>query len=122
MPMNQKPPCSSPPWRLRSILAGGALQVVHRDFFRKNGGRIIPSKSLEDVFKSLKEDRSIEARWVAGEDTVMSQDHKAKTEFEQKALKALAGGESEYESAEKGGLPLCGVDHPEKRMPEVPCP
>jgi hypothetical protein len=95
--------------RLVHTTISGALQVMHRDFFRRNGSKVIPSKSLEDVFKSLAEESSIEARWLAGEGTVMNTDNKPRDDFEQKAIKKIVAGEKEYESAEKGTFRFAGA-------------
>jgi hypothetical protein len=94
--------------RLLHVTLDGALQVIHRDFFRRNGTKIIPSRSLEDVFKVLEKDSSIAVRWLAEEGTVMNADHKPRNEFERKAMKAIAAGDREFESAEKGIFHFAG--------------
>jgi hypothetical protein len=86
----------------------GALQVIHRDFFRRNGSKVIPSKSLEDVFKVLQKENSTTVRWVAGEGTVMNTDNKPRNDFERQAIKAITGGDKEFESLEKGIFHFAG--------------
>ena len=105
-------PLSVPEARARARLVhmtiNGALQVMHRDFFRRNGSKVIPSKSLEDVFKTLAEDSSIQAHWLAGDGTVMNTDNKPRDDFEQKAIRKIIAGEKEYEAAEKGTFRFAG--------------
>lgn len=76
----------------------GALQVMHRDFFREDEKLTIPSRSLEDVFRELARSYHVEVRWLAVNTEAMNVDHKARTEFEKNAVKALTSGKQEFES------------------------
>ena len=87
----------------------GALRVMHRDFFRKGDNKAIPSESLQDVFKTLAEEQGVTLRWLASEETIMNVDHKARDEFQKKALTAMAAGEREYRSVEKDTLRFAGT-------------
>lgn len=78
----------------------GALQVMHRDLFREDEKLTIPSQSLEDVFKELHRSHDVEARWLAVNTEAMNVDHRAQTDFEKDAVKALATGETEFESTD----------------------
>jgi hypothetical protein len=78
----------------------GALQVMHRDFFRDDEGSAIPSRSLEDVFTGLVDRFDVELRWLAVNADAMSIDHSPQTDFERKAVKALAAGKQEFETSE----------------------
>ena len=78
----------------------GALQVMHRDFFREDEGLTIPSRSLEDVFREMARSYQVELRWLAVNTDAMNVDHKPQTEFEQSAVRALASGKLEFEAAE----------------------
>ena len=75
----------------------GALQVMHRDYFDEDNARVLPSGSLEDVFKELNRSYDIQVRWLAVNAKAMNIDHEPKDEFEKNAVKALASGKKEYE-------------------------
>lgn len=78
----------------------GALQVMHRDFFREDEKLTIPSRSLEDVFRELTRSYGVELRWLAVNTDAMNVDHEPKTEFEKNAVKALASGRQEFETSD----------------------
>ncbi len=78
----------------------GALQVMHRDFFRKGESRAIPSESLKDVFKTMAEQWGVNLRWLATEETIMNVENKAVDAFETGALLALATGKKEVSAVE----------------------
>jgi hypothetical protein len=78
----------------------GALQVMHRDFFREDEKMPIPSQSLEDVFKEVERTQQVKLRWLAVNTDAMNVDHKPKSDFEKQAVKALASGEEFYESTQ----------------------
>lgn len=75
----------------------GALQVMHRDFFEEEESRVIPSHSLEDVFKELERSQGIKVRWLAVNARAMNVDNEPRTEFEKQAVKALSAGKAEFE-------------------------
>ncbi|QDT20182.1 hypothetical protein HG66A1_19670 [Gimesia chilikensis] len=75
----------------------GALQVIHRDFFEEEESRVIPSHSLEDVFKELKRSQGIKVRWLAVNARAMNVDNEPRTEFEKQAVKVLSAGKDEFE-------------------------
>lgn len=81
--------------RLLHATVHGALQVVHRDFFRREEKMAIPSTSLTDVFKDLEAEFGVRLSWVAGEETIQHEDHKPQDAFEEKAIKAIVGGQKE---------------------------
>lgn len=76
----------------------GSLQVMHRDFFREDEDKNIPSRSLEDVFRELKRHHGISIRWIAVDLEAMNIDNKPKTDFEKEAVRVLKSGKPEYES------------------------
>lgn len=80
----------------------GVLQVVHRDFFRKNEATKIPSRSLEDAFEVLEEKHDIRIRWISVDLPPMNLDNEPETEFEKQAVKMLKAGKKEHESVSKG--------------------
>ena len=75
----------------------GALQVMHRDFFREDQKLKLPSKSLEDVFSEMAKAHQIELRWVAVNANAMSINHEPQNDFEREAVAALSSGEEEFE-------------------------
>ncbi len=77
----------------------GALQVMHRDFFDEDDARVLPSGSLEDVFKEMKRSYDIQVGWLAVNAKAMNIDHEPKDDVEKTAVKALASGKREYELA-----------------------
>jgi hypothetical protein len=82
----------------------GSLQVMHRDFFRGNGGGHIPSKSLEDVFGELEKTWGVNVRWLAVDTDAMNPAHRPKTDFEKLAVKGIAGGLERYEVPDEKGV------------------
>jgi hypothetical protein len=76
----------------------GALQVMHRDFFKQDEHHRIPSSSLEDVFKELERSWQVKVRWLAVNAKPMNIDHEPRDAFERKAAKAIGEGEASYDS------------------------
>ena len=77
----------------------GALQVIHRDFFREEDRLRIPSRSLEDVFSELTRQYSVKLNWIAVDLKAMTVDNEPETKFEIEAARALKAGEEEFESS-----------------------
>ncbi len=77
----------------------GALQVMHRDFFREDEKLSLPSRSLEDVFATMAETHQVELHWLAVDANAMSLKHEPKTDFERAAVAALTTGKDEFEQA-----------------------
>ena len=86
----------------------GALQVMHRDFFREDEGLKIPSRSLEDVFHELAETYGVKLRWIAVDLKAMSVDNEPKTDFEKEAVRVLKTGRTEFESASDSEFQFAG--------------
>ena len=78
----------------------GALQVMHRDFFREEDRSRIPSASLEGVFAELEKTWQVKVRWLAVNAKPMSIDHKPADAFERKAASKIEGGEEMYDTTE----------------------
>lgn len=95
--------------RLLHETVGGALQVMHRDFFLEDESSVIPSHSLEDVFHELARSQHVQLRWLVVNADAMNIDNKPKTEFEKRAVKALAAGEEAYESVEADSYSYAGT-------------
>ena len=94
--------------RLLHAVVEGALRVMHRDFFRRNETRAIPSESLRDVFRALADDHGVQLRWLASPETIMNEDHKARDAFDTAALRALAGGAASHREVREGRLRWAG--------------
>lgn len=94
--------------RLLHLSLDGALQVMHRDFFRRNDSKAIPSRSLADVFKVLEEKEGVKLRWLAAEETIMNSDHAAVDEFQKKALELLSAEVSEHSAVQDSTLRFTG--------------
>jgi hypothetical protein len=92
--------------RLRSRLLHetihGALQVMHRDFFRAEQTRHIPSASLEDVFDELESTWGVRIKWLAVNANIMSVDHRPKTEFDRLAVRAIGEGREMVDASDGG--------------------
>lgn len=76
----------------------GSLQVMHRDFFRKDDSRKIPSRSLEDVFSELAQSYGVQLNWIAVDVNAMNIDNEPDTQFEKDAAAALKSGKEEFEA------------------------
>jgi hypothetical protein len=94
--------------RLLHEMIHGALQVMHRDFFRSDEGLQIPSRSLEDVFVELERSHGVAVRWLAVNADAMSVDHVPRDEFEKRAVGQLASGKSEFDSVEGDSFRYAG--------------
>lgn len=86
----------------------GALQVMHRDFFEEDDAGMLPSQSLDDVFKEMARSWAVEIRWL-GVNATKGIDHKPKDRFEEKAAAALMEGEIEYEQIEANRYRYVGL-------------
>lgn len=87
--------------RLLHEALNGALQVMHRDFFREGEHMAIPSESLADVFRELERSMNVKVGWMAVNSKAMNPAHRAKSPFEKKAVEALAGGRDSYDAVEE---------------------
>ncbi len=86
----------------------GALQVMHRDFFEEDDAGMLPSQSLDDVFKEMARSWAVEIRWL-GVNATKGIDHKPKDRFEERAAAALMAGEIEYEQVEANRYRYVGL-------------
>lgn len=80
----------------------GALQVMHRDFYREDEGLPLPSRSLEDVFIELARTWGVEIRWLVVDAEAMNVDHLPRDDFEKQAVERLAAGESAFDAVIDG--------------------
>jgi hypothetical protein len=94
--------------RLLHEIIHGALQVVHRDFFRDEQSRHIPSASLEDVFEEVERTWQVKIKWLAVNAQIMSVDHRPKTPFDRLAVSAIADGREMFEASGDGVYQYAG--------------
>ena len=94
--------------RLLHEALNGALQVIHRDFFREGEHMAIPSESLTDVFRELERSMKVKVGWLAVNAKAMNPDHRAKSPFEKKAVEAIGSGRETYEAVEGGTYRYAG--------------
>ena len=76
------------------------LDVMHHRYFRHDRATV-PARAMEDVFADMARQVGVEARWLVVNAKEMSINHKAKTEFDRRAVRAIASGEGAYEEVEK---------------------
>lgn len=86
----------------------GALQVMHRDFFREDQKLSLPSKSLEDVFRELAKRQKIQLRWLAVNADAMTIEHEPQSDFDRQAVAELAAGRDEFSTVENNVLEFAG--------------
>lgn len=65
------------------------LRLVHDRYYREDEGLPLPAATLKDVFKDLEKRNNVKLRWLAVEGQAMNTDHKARTDFEHKAVAVL---------------------------------
>ncbi|RYD31994.1 MAG: DUF3365 domain-containing protein [Verrucomicrobiaceae bacterium] len=87
----------------------GALQVMHRDFFKEEEKSKIPSESLEDVFDELEKTWGVKVRWLAVDTKAMNVDHRADDAFEKKAVEVIAAGSDSHDMKEGSLYRYAGV-------------
>jgi hypothetical protein len=78
------------------------LQVVHHEYYREDEKLPIPARALKKVFRELADRQKVEIRWLAVTGQAMNQDHLPQTDFEKKAVSAIASGAEEYELTDNG--------------------
>jgi hypothetical protein len=87
----------------------GALQVMHRDFFREGDRLSIPSASLEDVFRELERSWQVKVSWMSVNAKAMNIDHLPEGTFQNDAAKAITAGAEMFEAVENDGYRYAGA-------------
>ncbi len=87
----------------------GALQVMHRDFFKEEEKSKIPSESLEDVFGEMEKTWGVKIEWLAVDTKAMNVDHRADDAFERKAVEVISAGSDSHEMKDGAVLRYAGV-------------
>jgi hypothetical protein len=77
------------------------LHTMHDRYFHADRA-VVPARAMEDVFEQLQRDRQVMARWISASMSPMSIQHEPETEFEKRAARQLAKGESSVEVIEDG--------------------
>ncbi len=78
-------------------LANEMLRAIHQAYYREDEGLPIPALLMREVFQDLGKRRQVEFRWLAVDTDAMNVDHKPQTDFEKRAVKAIASGEKNFE-------------------------
>ncbi len=78
------------------------LQHVHHHFYREDEGLRLPAAVMKEIFADVEKQQGIQLRWLAVEGQAMNTDHKAQSEFEHAAVKALVAGKPAYEETTLG--------------------
>jgi hypothetical protein len=87
--------------RLMHDLYSSTLDAIHHRYFRREQP-VIPARAMEDIFKDMERADYGEAKWISASFSPMSIDHEPTTDFEKRAAKQLARGESPVEIIEDG--------------------
>jgi hypothetical protein len=87
--------------RLLHETVHATLQVVHHEYYREDENLKIPAASLQMVFRELARRQRVELRWLAVNAQAMNVDHVPRDDFEKQAVKALAGGATEFASQDE---------------------
>lgn len=86
----------------------GSLLLIHRDFFNDEDQRILPSQSLQDLFKELQDSHGIECRWLTVDADEMNVEHRPRNDAEKRAVERLEGREDLYEELVDDALVYVG--------------
>jgi hypothetical protein len=74
---------------------------MHDRYFHADRS-IVPARAMEDVFSGIEQETGSKANWISVNLKAMSINHEPSTEFEKRAAKEIATGESEVETTEDG--------------------
>jgi hypothetical protein len=95
--------------RLLHETISGVLQIMHRDFFRKEDRTRIPSASMEDVFRVLEEEKGVKVRWLGVNAETLDEEHLPQNAFEEEVVTLFSRGAAEHERAEPGKFRYAGA-------------
>ncbi len=77
------------------------LHVMHDRYFHADRS-IVPARAMEDVFTEIERQTGSKANWISVNLKAMSINHEPNTDFEKRAAKEIAAGQSEVEAIEDG--------------------
>jgi hypothetical protein len=108
------PPATPDETRARAQLLhetiNGALQVMHRDYFRDGSQRLnVPSHALEDVFAELTEKWNVKLTWLAVNAPAMNDNHRAQSAFDTRAVDALSAGADTFDESKDNVYRFAGA-------------
>lgn len=87
--------------KLMHSIYSTTLGVMHDRYFHADRS-IVPARAMEDVFSEMEQETGSKANWISVNLKAMSINHEPSTEFEKRAAKEIATGESEVETTEDG--------------------
>ena len=99
--------------RLMHSIYSTTLGVMHDRYFHVDRS-IVPARAMEDVFSEIEQETGSKANWISVNLKAMSINHEPSTEFEKRAAKEIATGQSEVETTEDGyyrratAIPMAG--------------
>lgn len=87
--------------KLMHSIYSTTLGVMHDRYFHVDRS-IVPARAMEDVFSEIEQETGSKANWISVNLKAMSINHEPSTEFEKRAAKEIATGESQVETTEDG--------------------
>ena len=87
--------------KLMHGIYSATLDVMHDRYFHADRA-VVPARAMEDVFSAMDEQTGSKANWISVNLKAMSINHEPKTEFEMRAAREIAAGETEIEVIEDG--------------------
>lgn len=87
--------------KLMHSIYSTTLGVMHDRYFHADRS-IVPARAMEDVFSEIEQETGSKANWISVNLRAMSINHEPSTDFEKRAAKEIATGESEVETTEDG--------------------
>ena len=87
--------------KLMHSIYSTTLGVMHDRYFHADRS-IVPARAMEDVFSEIEQETGSKANWISVNLKAMSINHEPATDFEKRAAKEIATGESEVETTEDG--------------------
>lgn len=87
--------------KLMHEVYSATLDVIHHRYFHRETSTI-PARAMEDIFREMKHQSQVQARWISVNTKAMSLDHEPATDFEKHAAAEIASGKEEVDIVEDG--------------------
>lgn len=87
--------------KLMHSIYSTTLGVMHDRYFHADRS-IVPARAMEDVFSEIEQETGSKANWISVNLRAMSINHEPATDFEKRAAREIATGESAVETTEDG--------------------
>lgn len=87
--------------KLMHDIYSATLDVMHDRYFHADRA-VVPARAMEDVFSEVEQQNGSAANWISVNMKAMSIDHEPKTEFEKRAARDIAAGQTAIEVTEDG--------------------